>query len=212
MNGLKYGISDNKLLAAVVCGFIATQIATITGFWYEIIHLPAVDWNRFNGAYLVGAGEGVSDFEVFIMGWSFHLMTGIILTIAFAFLIRPKLTFFPYTMMGNFQAAVAWGVVLALLSMFIITPYLDPYNAHPGFMSLDLKLADNEGDIRPGWQTPLVILIWHLVYGIQLGAFYNPSPEAEAVAERATAPATGGPMPAAASAGGGGGGGGGGGS
>ena len=172
---LKYGLTDSKLLAAVVCGFIATHVATITGFWYEIIHLPAVDWNRFNGQYLVGDG-GSSDFETFVMGWLFHLFTGLVLTIAFVFLIR-KLLPLPYTIWGNLGAACVWGLILALLSMFIITPYIDPYNAHPGFMSLDLKLADNEGNLRPGWQTPLVILIWHMIYGIQLGSFYNPKEE-----------------------------------
>ena len=54
MNGHKYGISDNQLTAALVTGFLATQIATIVGFWHEIIDLPAMDWNRFNGTYLVG--------------------------------------------------------------------------------------------------------------------------------------------------------------
>ena len=87
---LKYGLTDSKLLAAVVCGFIATHVATITGFWYEIIHLPQVDWNRFNGQYLVGDG-GASDFETFVMGWLFHLFTGLVLTIAFVFLIRKLL-------------------------------------------------------------------------------------------------------------------------
>jgi hypothetical protein len=195
LNGLKYGISNNQLVAALVCGFIATEIATITGFWYEIIHLPAVDWNRFNGQYLVGDG-GASDFETFLIGWILHLFTGIILAMAFVFLIRPMLpmNWFPYTKLGNLLAASAFGVALALLSMFIITPYLDPYNAHPGFMSLDLKLADNMGNLRPGWQTPLVILIWHLVYGIQLGAFYNPTPEAAPERESVSVTADMGPV------------------
>jgi len=208
LNGLRYGISNNQLTAGLVAGFIATHVATITGFWYEIIHLPAVDWNRFNGTYLVGGAEGTSDFEVFIMGWLFHLFTGLALSLAFVFLIRPLLpaTWFPYTLWGNLGAAAAWGVLLALISMFIITPYLDPYNAHPGFMSLDLRLPDNEGNLRPGWQTPLVILIWHVVYGIQLGSFYSPSPEAapQAVAERAPVGGTGQMMQQPAGGGGGG--------
>jgi hypothetical protein len=178
VNGLKYGIANSQLTAGLIAGFIATFIATITGFWYKIIHLPPVDWNRFNGTYLVGNG-GTSDFEIFL--------TGIALSLAFVFLVRPKIAL-PYTQLGNLEAAVIWGVVLGLISMFIITPYLDPYGASPGFMSLDLQLADAEGDLRPGWQSPLVILIWHLVYGIQLGAFYNPSPEAAPVAETAPAP------------------------
>jgi hypothetical protein len=202
VNGLKYGISNNQLTAGLIAGFIATFIATITGFWYKIIHLPAVDWNRFNGTYLVGSGEGTSDFEIFLTGWTFHTFTGIALSLAFVFLIRPKIAL-PYTQLGNLEAAVIWGVVLALISMFIITPYLDPYGASPGFMSLDLRLTDAEGDLRPGWQSPLVILIWRLVYGVQLGAFYNPSPEAAPVTEAEPAPAPSAAMPAAAGAGGG---------
>ncbi|HLF71213.1 MAG TPA: hypothetical protein VI759_03580 [Dehalococcoidia bacterium] len=185
MNGLKYGLSDSKLVAGVVASFIAMQIATITGFWYPIIHLPQVDWNRFNGTYLVGFSNPTavgfevppaSDFEVFITGWIFHVFTGMALGLAFVFLIRRYIPT-PYTMLGNLQAAIIFSVVLALISMFILVPYLDPYGAHPGIMSLDLKLADNEGNLRPGWQTPLVILVWHLIYGAQLGSFYQPKSE-----------------------------------
>jgi hypothetical protein len=177
--GLKYGLSDSKLVAGLIASFIAMHIATITGFWYPIIHLPVVDWNRFNGTYLVGGVDRASDFEVFLTGWVFHSFTGIALGLAFVFLIRRYIPL-PYTMMGNLQAGVLMGVVLALLSMFIITPYLNPYGvfgAHPGFMSLKLHLVDVHGNIRPGWQTPFVILIWHLVWGIQMGAFYQPKSE-----------------------------------
>ena len=43
MNGLKYGISDSKLVAGAVASFIAMHIATITGFWYGIIQLAVRD-------------------------------------------------------------------------------------------------------------------------------------------------------------------------
>lgn len=85
LNGLKYGISDNKLIAGLLAGFIATHIATITGFWYEIINFPIMDWSRWNGTYLVGYGNqsavaygtGIaSDFEVFITGYVLHTFAG----------------------------------------------------------------------------------------------------------------------------------------
>jgi hypothetical protein len=179
LNGLKYGLSDSKLVSAIVAGLIAIHVATITGFWFRIIHLPPFDWNRYNGTYLVGAGQGVSDFEVFITGWIFHVFTGLALTLAFVFLIRAKLPaqWFPYTMWGNLLAGTAWGVALALLSMFIIVPYLHVYGANPGFMSLKLHLTDSLGNTRPGWQTPLGILVWHTIFGVQLGSFYNPKSE-----------------------------------
>jgi hypothetical protein len=212
LNGLKYGISDNKLLATLVAGFLATQIATIVGFWHEIIDFPAMDWNRFNGTYLVGGGNPTaiafqvppaSDFEVFITGWLFHLFTGLTLTAVYTFVIRPQLPL-AYSKWSNLAAGMAFGVLLAVISFTILTPLLDPYNANPGWFSLDLRLADtNGGGLHPGWKTPIAIIFWHLVYGFHLGSFYNPTPEAEGVAEArpmAAAPST--PAPAAVGAGG----------
>ncbi len=185
MNGLKYGISDNKLTAALVAGFFATHIATISGFWYEVVNLPATDWNRFNGTYLVGFGNptaigfgvpSASDFEVFISGWVFHVITGLGLTMVFAFAIRPMLPL-AYDKLHNFLAAVGFSLVLALISMTIIVPLIDPYSADPGWFSLNLKLPDTndvEGALHPGWKTPVAIILWHLFYGINLGMFYNP--------------------------------------
>jgi hypothetical protein len=203
LNGMKYGLSNNKLVAGLLATLIATHVATITGFWYPIIHLPPVDWNLFNGWYLLPVASEASYFEKFMTGWMFHTFTGIALGLAFVFLIRPKLPL-PYTTLGNLQAAMAFGVLLALISMFILVPYLDPYKVSPGFMSLDLNLLDQFGNERPGWQTPLVILIWHLVWGIQLGSFYNPIPEVAAEEAQAMTPAPSGPMTAPAGAGGGG--------
>jgi hypothetical protein len=190
LNGLKYGISDNQLTAGLVTGFLATQIATIVGFWHEIIDFPAMDWNRFNGTYLVGFGNPTaigfevppaSDFEVFITGWVFHVFTGLVLTLTFVFLVRPKLPL-PYDMKNNLIAGMAWAILLGVISFTILTPLLDPYNANPGWFSLDLKLPDtNGGGLHPGWKTPVAIILWHLVYGFHLGSFYNPkAPETAA--------------------------------
>jgi len=190
LNGLKYGISDNQLTSALVTGFLATQIATIVGFWHEIIDFPAMDWNRFNGTYLVGFSNPTaigfevppaSDFEVFITGWLFHIFTGLVLTLTFVFLVRPKLPL-PYDMKNNLIAGMAWAILLGVISFTILTPLLDPYNANPGWFSLDLKLPDtNGGGLHPGWKTPVAIILWHLVYGFHLGSFYNPkAPETAA--------------------------------
>jgi hypothetical protein len=186
---MRFGISNSQLTAALVGGFFATHIATITGFWYEIINLPATDWNRFNGTYLVGFGNptalafgvpSASDLEVFLTGWVFHVFTGLGLTLLFAFNIRPMIPL-AYTRMNNILAAVGFGVFLAILSFTILTPLLDPYNADPGWFSLDLKLADHNDftadgavTLHPGWKTPIAIILWHVIYGFHLGAFYQP--------------------------------------
>ena len=119
---------------------------------------------------------------MFITGWLFHLFTGLVLTAAFVFLVRPKLPL-PYDMKNNLIAGVGWGLLLAVISFTILTPLLDPYNANPGWFSLDLKLPDtNGGGLHPGWKTPVAIVVWHLVYGLHLGSFYNPKGEGASTA------------------------------
>jgi hypothetical protein len=217
LNGLKYGISNNQLIAALFAGFFATHLATITGFWYEMINLPATDWNRFNGTYLVGSGNptaiafgapAASDFEVFLTGWTFHVFTGLAFTLLFAFAIRPLLPL-AYDKMGNLAAALAFSLFLAILSFAVLVPLLDPYNANPGWFSLDLKLADTndvEGALHPGWKTAAAIILWHVVFGLHLGAFYNPTPEAAPVREATPVAVPSAAATAPAGAGGGGGG------
>jgi len=194
---MRFGISNHQLVAALVAGFLATHVATITGFWYEIVNLPATDWNRFNGTYLVGFGNptavgfgvpSASDFEVFLTGWVFHVLTGLFLTTIFAFNIRPLLPL-AYDMKGNMIAAVGWGLFLAVISFTILVPLLDPYNADPGWFSLDLELADHNdltadgaATLHPGWKTPVAVIVWHLFYGFHLGAFYQPKDNGSAMA------------------------------
>jgi len=196
LGGLKYGISDNKLVAALVAGFIATHIATITGFWYELFNFPIMDWSRWNGTYLIGYGNpsavgfgtGIaSDFEVFITGYFLHTFTGMILALAFVYLISPMMpNLVANPKLNALLKASVWGVMLAILSFAVIVPLVDAYNNDPGWFSLDLKLPDTneiqegaEGALHPGWKTPVAVLIWHLIYGIQLGSFFSPKEGAE---------------------------------
>jgi hypothetical protein len=188
---LRFGVSNSQLVAVLVASVVAMHVATITGFWYAVINLPPVDWNHFNGTYLLPAFSEAGYAQVFLTGWVFHFLTGVALGTIFAFLIRPLLPI-PYTLWGNLGAAVGFGVFLALVSMFLLVPLVDPYGANPGFMSLDLQLMDADGNLRSGWQTPLVILIWHLIWGVHFGGLYQPK-EAPAgvtpIGRRSAAPA-----------------------
>jgi hypothetical protein len=165
-------------------------MATIIGFWNEVINFPVMDWNRFNGTYLVGysnanfVGYGVEfagDFEVFAAGWVSHSMSGLVLAMVFVFLVRPMMKFAPYTLAGNLGAAMVWSTILAVISFSILTPLIDPYQVEPGWFSLDLKLpdtndlgADGAATLHPGWKTPVAIVLWHWVWGFHLGSFYQP--------------------------------------
>jgi len=193
LNRLRFGTSDSQLVAGIVAGFIATQMATIVGFWNEVINFPVMDWNRFNGTYEVGfsnptaVGFGVppaGDLEVFIVGWVSHSMSGMILSLVFVFLMRQYIPL-PYTLLGNLGAAMVWASILAVISFSILTPLIDPYQADPGWFSLDLKLPDTndvEGALHPGWKTTAAIILWHWVYGFHLGSFYQPKDDGTAAA------------------------------
>ena len=154
-------VSNSRLSTALIAGVVATHMATITGYWYRIIGLPNLDWPRFNGMLLFPEG---SDITQFVSGGILHTVTGISYALIFAFFIHPL---FPWrnTVAGNLGKALVWGAVLAFLSALIWVPMLFPA-FDPGFFSLNL-----------GWRTVVGIFIWHAVYGVHLGAFYNPLPD-----------------------------------
>jgi hypothetical protein len=158
-NGFRSAVSNNRLVAALVAGFIATHVATVTGYWYRIIDFPNLDWPRFNGILLCPNG---SDVAQFLSGLVLHSFTGISLALVYAFVIHPRLPF-PNTMQGNMIKALIFSESLALFSALIWVPRLFP-QFDPGFLSLDL-----------GWKTFVGIFLWHVVYGVNLGAFFNPT-------------------------------------
>jgi hypothetical protein len=161
-------VSNNRLVAALVAGFVATHMATVTGYWYRMIGFVngqgyvSLDWPGFNGFLIMPQG---STWEKFVSGGVMHYMTGICFTLIYAYLIHPRLPW-PNTMSGNLIKALVWGLILAVISALWWTPSNFP-EFNPGFLALQL-----------GWKTTVGIFIWHFVYGIHLGAFYNPMPDA----------------------------------
>jgi hypothetical protein len=156
-------IPKHRLSAVLVAAFVSTHIATVTGFWYRIIGLPNLDWPAFNGILLL---PNATTNTQFWSGSIYHYMTGICYGIVFAYLIHPFLPF-RNTIAGNIGKALIWGVVLATLSALLWVPRNFPA-LHPGFFAHNL-----------GAKTVLGIYIWHLVYGLNLGALYSPPPEPE---------------------------------
>ena len=177
-NGFRSAISNNQLVAALIAGLVATHMATVTGFWYRIIDFPNLDWPRYNGILLFPNG---SDINQFVSGAIFHSITGICYALIYAFLVHPYLPW-KNTMLNNLGKALLFSEVLALLSALLWVPRLFP-QFDPGFFTLNFD-----------WKVTVGIFIWHFVYGIHLGAFYNPTSDA---------PAASSPPPAASSEGGG---------
>ena len=103
--------------------------------------------------------------EQFWAGSVYHFLTGLCYGLVFVFLIHPLIPI-KNTVRGNISKGVIWGLVLATLSALLWVPRNFP-EFHPGFMN------------NLGWKVVLGIYVWHLVYGVTLGAFYNPLPPGE---------------------------------
>jgi hypothetical protein len=163
-------VTERPLAGALVAGFVATHLATVTGFWYHGLSLtagkgiPDLGWPIFNGLLLVGKESSLAQFWA---GTAYHFLTGMAFSLAFCFLIFPLFRW-KSTVGGNIAKAVVFGLVLATLSALWWVPQLFPA-INAGFFSHHL-----------GWKTVFGIYLWHLIYGVNLGAFYSPLPSARA--------------------------------
>ena len=113
-----------------------------------------------------------------MIGGAAHYLTGICYALIFAFLIHPLLRV-ANSVAGNIAKAVGFGLVLATLSALLWVPRDFP-SFNPGFFTNNF-----------GWKFVLGIYVWHIVYGLHLGALYSPLPAsaAEPAAVRSAAPA-----------------------
>jgi hypothetical protein len=162
-------VTERPLAGALVAGFVATHLATVTGYWYHGLTLtagkgglPDLGWPGFNGLLLVGPKE--SGLAQFWAGSVFHLATGMAFSLAFCFLLFPLFRW-QNTVGGNIAKGIAFGLALATISAGWWVPQLFPA-LHAGFFSHNL-----------GWRTVFGIYLWHIIYGVNLGALYSPLPQ-----------------------------------
>lgn len=157
-------VSRHRIAFALLAGFVATHIATVSGYWYKIIGIPVLGWPQFNGILLLGhPGSSDDGAQQFWAGTVYHLATGISYAVLFVFLVHPLLPM-ANTFAGNIGKGLAWGAILATLSALLWVPRNFP-EFDPGFFTNNL-----------GWKTVLGIYVWHAVYGVTLGSLYNPLP------------------------------------
>src|SRR5712691_9543627 len=119
LNVWRANISTHRVSAALLASFVATHIATVSGYWYKIIGIPVLGWPQFNGILLLGhTGAHATGTEQFWAGSIYHYMTGICYGLIFAFLIHPLLPL-RNTVLGNLGKALIWAGVLATLSALL---------------------------------------------------------------------------------------------
>lgn len=163
LEGWRSTVSHHRLAVAIVAGLVATHIATITAFWYPGIGLPKLDFPFFNGFLLVPSEPPLIQF---LVGGGFHYVTGICFALIYVYLVHPLLPG-PTTTLGNLAKALVWGLILALLSASWWVPVLFPA----------FNLGVFATGTPDGWRLPLAIFVYHAVYAVHLGAFYNPLPK-----------------------------------
>ena len=174
-------VSQHRLLVAFVGGLVATHVTTNTGMWYHGLGLPDLNFNLLNGYLVLGnAGMDPKGFQdqaiLTLFGALVHYAMGVSWALIFAFGVSPLLPI-RSTTGGNFLKAIIWGLFLATLSS-VWWINLFPNLGGPG-VSAGLFFS-NLGDSQLKYL--VAVYLWHLVYAVHLGAFYNPAEPAKAAA------------------------------
>ena len=163
-------VNNNRLIGALVAGFGATQLATMFGSWIYglgIMEGP-LDFAFFNGVILTpNATANEAGFAVsqWFAGMGFHYFNGMVFALAYALVIFPWLGK-THTTSSNLARSLGMGMFLATASCGWWIPALHPEDVigvDPGFFSINL-----------GWGTVLGVYLWHLVWAVALGLFFNP--------------------------------------
>jgi uncharacterized membrane protein YagU involved in acid resistance len=126
---------------------------------------------RMNLPYMLGSVFTPNRDRANVIGFVVHLLNGWIFSLAYVAAFRSwgRATWWAGAAIGLVQALFVLTVVVSLLPSFhprmaseqtgpTITRQLEP----PGFLALNY-----------GYQTPVSVLIAHLIYGAILGAFYS---------------------------------------
>ena len=123
LSSWRAGVSRQRIAYGLLAAFVATHMATVSGYWYKIIGIPTLGWPQFNGILLLvhpcGAdGCGASATQQFWAGSVYHFLTGICFGLIYVFLIHPLLPL-RNTFFGNIGKGLIWGAVLATLSALL---------------------------------------------------------------------------------------------
>ena len=158
-------VARNPFGAAAVAGLIATQMATLVGYYFNGIGLPQTPWPLYNGALVAPATEFGSVASYFA-GQSIHMVDAVVFTILFAVLIHGRMRFLPNTPGGDIWKGIIYGEGAVGLSMGFLVPYV--YAPKSGYGLFSFGTPDE-------WKLPLSIALWHLTYGFLVGVLYSPA-------------------------------------
>lgn len=171
-------VARHKLKVAIIAGLVSTHITTNLGMWYHGLGLPDLNFDLLNGYLVFGNAanafgkDGFQDPAILtLFGAAVHYGQGVAFALVFAFGIGPLIPI-AGTVVGNIVKALIWGAILATLSALWWVPALFPNLAGPG-VGAGLFFS-NFGPDQLKWI--IALYLWHFVYGLNLGLFYNPAP------------------------------------
>lgn len=161
----------------MIAAFIATHVATMAGYWFPGVRLPQFPFNDLNGYLVLGLQFGFANPGInFVVGGIIHYTSGIIWGVAFALIVHPALgrairPLAALTPVNNYIKGLLWGVVLWIISSALWMPLLiDPLFGGGVVGPFLTKFGEN------GIQALFANLLWHSVYGVNLGLLFSPTP------------------------------------
>lgn len=187
---VKYLIGRTAGRSAVIAAFIATHVATMAGLWFDGVRLPVFNFNQLNGLLVFGTAYGFTHpLETFLVGGTIHYTSGIIWGVVFALIVHPALGRFvkplaALTTTNNYVKGLVWGVALWIISSalwmpLLIGPLLGGFLTAPppGGAGFDCGVGPfltcfGGYDL----QALFANLLWHMIFGLNLGLLYNPTP------------------------------------
>ncbi len=166
---IKYLIGRTAGGSGFIAAIIATHVATITGIWFTGVKLPKFDFNSLNGYIILGFTSPVD--VTYLIGGVTHYFSGIIWGLIYALVIfhvlgamKPLAPLNPIT---NYVKGLIWGWSLWLISSVLWMPLVvgsigipvGPFLTHFGTV---------------GYQAVFTNLLWHTIYGLNLGLLFSP--------------------------------------
>lgn len=180
---VKFLIGRTAGRSAVIAGFIATMIATISGLWFPGVKLPQFDFNTLNGRLALVDVAFPAGPNTFLYGAVIHMIDGTIFAVIFGLVVSPVLGVLvkplrPLTPTVNLVKGIIWGGVLWIISSALWMPLLIGSLLGPTFVN-DFGLPCGVGPFLTcfgpyGVQALFTNLFWHMIYGVNLGLLFSP--------------------------------------
>lgn len=174
-------VYNHPVAGAAFAAFVATQIATIWGYYGIGIGLPSLPFPNYNGqlfapASVAADGSNFGNVGSFFVGQSIHFVNGIVFGLWFALVVYNKIpTFLPK--MKSVQKGLLFAIVQTIISCGFLFPYVYARKVGFGIFSFGDNLYGTNHD---HWKLPFAILLWHLIWGAILGYLYDPKNPDEA--------------------------------